>query len=167
MRDDRTKWPPAGTSAGMLQLNGCRLSPVHPKRQTLVSGAGLSSRFDGPFLGWPDIADTDTYVLSLRRDRILIVNGPAQQDGWDSARNLAISDFTDGYAVFDLQGPAAFAVLRRGTEITLETPSRSVARLLFGLGVLVYRFGQEDGFRLHVARAHRDALLRRLQSSAS
>ena len=165
MRDDRDLWSaPRGLQAP-LALPGADLSAVTLTRQTMISGASLSTS-KAPRIGWPEIVQTDNYRLSLRRDRIVDVNGVEKPDGWDDASGQATSDVTHGCSVFQLTGPDAFGILKRGTEISLSQPSASVARKLFGLDVWLYRFGSKDGFRLHVAHAFGETLIAHLNTAA-
>lgn len=157
MRDDTGRWD-APRADQPLDADGVSLRPARIVRQVLVSGRHALRRTALPLVEWPNVAaPRDGLALCLRRDRVLEVDGPARTDGWDGEAGLAVSDVTDGLAVFDLGGPRAFDILRRGTEIGLDRPSRSVARVLFGLDVLIYRT-DEDVFRLHVPRAAAEAL---------
>lgn len=153
MRDDRHRWAPSGGGWPRFESEGLMiLAPAAPTRQTLISGARVLAQFPDA-VGWPDIASGNAYALSLRRDRVLLVNGPERPDGWDDDSGQAVSDVTDAYTVFDLTGPNALDLLKHGTEIGLHPPSRSVARMLFGVGVILYRHRTGDRFRLHVPRA--------------
>ncbi|MYM54947.1 hypothetical protein [Thalassovita mangrovi] len=152
MRDDRHRWTPYDGAWSPYEVGGIAITPVTPERQILISAPAVLSRHPGA-IGWPDIATGDSYAISLRRDRVLLVNGPDMAEGWDDEIGQAVSDVTDAYSVFDLTGPKALELLKHGTEIGLQQPSRSAARMLFGLGVFLYRHGAEDRFRLHVLRA--------------
>lgn len=69
---------------------------------------------------------------------------------------------TDGVQVFDLQGPFALSALQRGAELSVDTASASVARLLFGMNVFLYRHDQHDRFRIHITRGLGEALYQNL-----
>ncbi|MCK0151388.1 hypothetical protein MWU54_15205 [Marivita sp. S6314] len=166
MRDDRNKWAASGTLGDGFEIGDVVVSRVRVSRQLLVSGPRVRTQIDVPTVGWPEICEATTYALSLRRDRVLVVNGDPVEDGWDDATSQARSDASDLYSVFDLSGRDAFNVVKRGTEISMESPSRSVLRRFFGLQVMLYRVQAEDRFRLHVARASEDALLGYLESAA-
>lgn len=159
MRDDSARWDTPRDPAAAVDLGIAGLTPVQPIRQTLVSGPGILSKTDLPLVEWPGAAPEGAYALSLRRDRVLLVDGPELMEGWDEEKARAVSDASDAYAVFDLSGPGAFDILRRGAELRLDIPSRSVARMLFGLGVFLYRLEDRATFRLHVARAQAEALV--------
>ncbi|WP_373051404.1 hypothetical protein [Thalassovita aquimarina] len=152
MRDDRHRWAAHDGRWPRFDAQGISLATTEPERQTLISGPSILSHYPGA-IEWPDIATDDSYSLCLRRDRILRVNGLEMPDGWNQEREQAVSDASDAYTVFDLSGPKALDLLKHGAELSLQKPSRSVARNLFGFGVFLYRYGAEDGYRLHVPRA--------------
>ncbi|NIZ13037.1 hypothetical protein [Phaeobacter sp. HF9A] len=79
----------------------------------------------------------------------------------DRAKPLHFS--FDGKSYQGFQGDT----LRRGSEVSLEVPSASVARALFGLGVFLYRFGDEHRFRVHVAQSQAEPLLKSLKAMAT
>ncbi len=158
MRDDSRKWDAPPDYARPLEGAGLAVTRVWPARQVLISASDVLARIAAT--GWPDIAAGDAYGLCLRRDRVLEVDGPARADGWDGTQ--AVTDVTDAYAVFHIEGPQALALCRRGTELSLAQPSRSVARTMFGLSTFLYRWEHGDCYRLHVPRAHAQALWQRL-----
>lgn len=164
MRDDRHKWTPAGADALPLEIRGCRVSSVLPMRQTLMSGPGVLRTFKGALAGWPDIVSQDSYALRLRRDRLLVVNGPQAREGWDAAAHQAVSDVSDGYTVFELSGPSALHLLQHGAELSLEVPSDSVVRQIFGLSAMLYRYDAPDQFRLHISRGNAEAFLHHIKA---
>ncbi|MEM7209099.1 MAG: hypothetical protein AAF434_14850 [Pseudomonadota bacterium] len=164
MRDDRHRWPATADFNAPIDLGSATLTPVPLTRQTLVSGPDVRAQINQALIGWPDIVENDSYAIACRRDRIMRINGPDAREGWDAANNQAISDASDAYAVFDLTGTDAMDLLKRGAEISLQSPSKSVARILFGLGVFLYRVGDKV-FRLHVARCDADALVGLLKSA--
>ncbi len=161
MRDDSKRWDAPRAMGAAITAEGLAITPLSLPRQTLISGAQVLRQLGGQYgapSGWPDIASGTPYALALRRDRVLLVDGPQMADGWDAATGWAISDMSGAYMVFELTGPRAMGLLRRGTEISLARPSASVARPLFGLGTLLYRHGDGETFRIHVARGHGEAL---------
>lgn len=167
MRNDSNKWDaPAALTVGHTE-NGVALTPIELTRQTLISGPRVLSQADWSIVGWPGIAPTPPYALSLRRDRVLLVDGPDMAEGWQEDTQRAISDASDAYSVFDVSGDRAFEVLQRGAELRLDAESKSVARLLFGIGVLLYRVNTEDQFRIHVASSHAEALVKSLKLAIS
>jgi hypothetical protein len=163
MRDDSEKWDAPDALPRVHTENGVTLTPVTLTRQVLISGPQVLSCPDWPILRWPDIAPAPPYALSLRRDRVLLVDGPEMADGWHPDSGCAISDASDAYAVFDLSGRRAFEVLQRGAELRLDLPSPSVARLLFGLAVFLYRVEKGDRFRIHIASSQAEALVKSLK----
>jgi hypothetical protein len=167
MRDDSEKWDAPDALADVHAGHEVALASVALTRQTLISGPGDLSHPDWPIVGWPDIAPVGPFALSLRRDRVLLIDGPDMAEGWHEETNRAVSDASDAYAVFNLSGARAFEVLQRGAEMRLDAGSRSVARLLFGLGVLLYRIDTENRFRIHVGSSHAEALIRHLKLAMS
>ncbi|MEQ9240872.1 hypothetical protein [Roseovarius indicus] len=166
MRDDTALWDTPRNPAAPINLGPAKLTPVHLARQTLVSGPNVLTQTDLPLVDWPGAAPADAYAVTLRRDRLLLVNAPETPDGWNEATRQASSDVTDAYTVFDLTGDA-LPLLRRGAEITPDIPSRSTARLLFGLGVFLYRMEDAKTYRLHVPRAHAEGLVTHFEKAAS
>ena len=167
MRDDSAKWTLIDIANVALDGPGVALRPVHLARQTLVSGVGAQSCFQaelGAPVGWPEPARGAAYAVSLRRDRVLLVDGPALEDGWDAARGLAVSDMSGAYAVFDLSGPRIGEILARGGEIDPAQPSRSAARRFAGLGVILYHRDTADRLRFHVLAGHAQALVSAMDS---
>jgi hypothetical protein len=165
MRDDSQRWDVPDALAGGYSANGITLAPVALTRQTLISGPRVLAQTKWPIVGWPAIAPAAPYALSLRRDRVLVIDGPAMEDGWFEDTCRAMSDASDAYTVFDLSGYRAFEILQRGAEIRLDAESNSVARGLFGLGVFLYRVNTADGFRIHVASGEAEALVKSLKTA--
>ncbi len=165
MRDDRHKWAAFAPDDTAIDLGGAQLSPIRLARQTLISGPNVHAQTSLPVIEWPDIIDQDVYALSLRRDRVLVVNGPEIETGWTPGTSQAISDASDAYATFDLSGPGAFQLLQRGAELSLKTRSKSVMRALFGMHVMLYRRASER-FRLHVPTAQQDGLMHHIKAAA-
>ena len=122
MRDDRARWPAPVADDKLLDLDGALLQPVHGLTQTLISGAELRTQTGLPLIAWPDRPTTDSYAISLRRDRILCIGNPPFDEGWHPDKALAVSDMSDGYTVFDLLGDGALDLLTRGA------PSRELKR---------------------------------------
>jgi len=157
MRDDSHKWDVPADLSAPLAGPGVTVSQIIPDRQTLISAPDILARTPGA-TGWPDRAEGDSYVLCLRRDRVLEVNGPARADGWDGQQ--AVSDVTDGLTIFEIAGPRAMELIRRGAEISDALPSRSAVWQAFGLEVILYRW--QDALRLHVARTEAQRLRKQL-----
>ena len=166
MRDDRHKWEFLGNASLPLAVNNVTIALAPLKRQTLVSGTRVLQQFSDT-VGWPDVAPGDDYALAIRRDRVLLIDhANVSQDGWHADLAQAVSDATDAYRVYDISGPNAFELLKRGGEMSWTVPSRSVARLLFGMGVFLYPHNDAQTFRLHVGRAQGQAMLQSLLSCA-
>ena len=153
MRKDNHRWD-APVADKSLERPGLSIRQVSLNRMTLISGpfpetlraAGLAHA-----VGWPDIAIGPSYALRLRRDRILVADGPDLSEGWNADTGLAISDMTSGYAVFEIAGQKAMGFLQRGTEISTGKPSASVNRAFHGLAAMIYAWETKECFRLHVA----------------
>jgi hypothetical protein len=121
-----------------------------------------------PVLRWPDLIPEDgaAYALSLRRDRVLIVGGESLDEGWHQASQQAVSDVSGCWRVFDLPGPRAFAILERGGEVSVDVPSSSAVRFLFGFEVLL-SLRPEQGCRIHVPTAQAVALIQHVSHLVS
>jgi len=147
MRDDRDKWAASqfasldADDSPPLKAEGIRVQACLLRAQTCVSGVSVLSAF--PATGWPDIVNAvQGYAVCLRRDRVLLVNNnDLPKDGWHGTQSIAVSCL----------------LLQRGTEVSLQEPSKSAVRLLFGYEVVLYRI-EDLTFRIHVDRAHADAL---------
>lgn len=161
MRDDRNRWDAQSDHLQSIEIGGVTLHEVVLERQMLVSGALVREAFT-PAVAWPDIAQGDGYTLSLRRDRVMVVNGVPLPEGWDGKAAQAVSNVTDGFRVFEIAGEHAMAVLQRGAELEIKYPSASVARGIFHLSCILYRHEQKDRFRIHVARGHGEGLYQNL-----
>lgn len=160
MRDDSKNWPIAAPLSDPITTPEIRVEQITLSRQTLVSGTAGLSHFNatlGPAIGWPEVALGPSYAVALRRDRVLLIDGPVLADGWHDDGDLAVSDMTSGYAVFELTGSALMRVLQHGTEITRDLPSASAARSFAGFPVIIYHFGTIDAARIHVPAAHTTA----------
>ena len=162
MRDDRKKWDVPDTFAEPLVLPGVELTRINADRQTIISAKDILLQVSDA-VGWPDIAQGVSYTLVLRRDRVLVVNGEPVADGWDGDRQQAVSDATDAYAIFQLTGPRAIEILKHGAAINLAQTSDSVARIMFGIEVYLYRHDDENRFRMHVSSSRAQSLWQNLK----
>ena len=141
------------------------LSSSHVGHQYVVSGLSIDATENIAAGGWPDVITGREYALHLARDRVLQVGGAPRATGWDPERGQAVSDMTDGYCVFTLAGERAFDVLCRGAELDLRQQSRSVARLLWGMQVFLYRHETDTTFRLHIERSDAQSLYLALRTA--
>ncbi|MDO6731878.1 hypothetical protein Q4577_17735 [Marinovum sp. 2_MG-2023] len=163
MRDDRNRWPPLqGDGRAPLFGQGVQAQVIKLQQQTVISGAFndcLSAcGLDTAAGSGPDIATGDTYAVRQRRDRIVVVNGPALTDGWNDKHNVAVSDMTAAYCVISLLGPNAERVIATGTEFDSNLPSPSVSRLWHGFGILLYQHEKPNNYRIHIRSAHLESL---------
>ncbi|MEX0280494.1 MAG: hypothetical protein AB3N13_04790 [Arenibacterium sp.] len=163
MRDDRDRWDRPGDLAftGSFELR-----EVEDTKQYLVSGVSVQRQFASDLVSWPDVAEAESYTLSLRRDQVLVVNAPVVAFGYDAEKGIAVTDMSSGYRLLELSGRDAWAQLKRGAELRLDMPSRSVMRRVFGIDVVLYRFANEGCFRLHVPRAMVPAFRKHLAEEA-
>lgn len=159
MRDDSERWDAPDPTGYVHAANGVTLGPAAVTRQTLLSGSRVLTQTEQTIASWPDIVTAESYALSIRRDRVLLINGPAVAEGWHDGTCQAVSDASDAYAVFDMSGEKSLEVLKRGAELNLYIPSKSTARIVFGLRVFLYRYDAENRFRIHVASGHAEALV--------
>ena len=164
MRDDRLKWAPVPDPLEAISGEAVSLAPCHVGRQYLVSGVSIATQ-DAFVGGWPTVITGEDYTLRIARDQVLQVGCTSRTTGWDAETSHALSDMTDGFEVFEVTGARAIDVLQRGAELDLNHSSRSVARDLWGMRVLLYRHGSEETFRLHIERSHAHALYQALRSS--
>lgn len=156
MRNDSHKWDKPFSRSAVLSGEGIAISSLSFGRLNLVSGPQVRQQTDLPLVGWPAPAPAGPYAISLRRDRVMEVDGPLRPEGWDDAQTLAVSSVTDGYQGFLIEGPGALAFLKKGAELSLAIASLSAARLMFGLPSMLYRLGDER-YALIFTRAHADA----------
>lgn len=166
MRDDSQRWAPPRDRKSDITAPGLTIKTLSVERLILLSGPRALQQTELPLIDWPTVGQGPAYALTLRRDRVLEVNGPARAEGWNTEAGLAISDATDAFTQIELSGANALPLLNRGTDLDINTPSRSVARMLFGLGVFVYRHSGSNSFRIHVASGHDEALWHALQDAA-
>ncbi len=152
MRNDTARWPDPRGLPERIEAEGLAIAPLPARPMAMISGpvdAALALYGKLHAWGWPDVIRDGAVALSLRRDRILMLGADEIREGWDGRRGLAISDVSGAWEGLELHGPRAFEVLRMGTEISLDIPSASVARLFSGVELLLWRAG-EQRFRLLV-----------------
>ena len=127
MRDDSQRWEPPAERFDFV-VPGVRALEVDLPESWMISGPGVLEQFAAHYVSWPDVVDVPAYAVALRRDRILWIGPWDHGGGYDPSRQLAVSDVSDAFAVIDLSGPHALDLLRHGTELRLDKPSRSVSR---------------------------------------
>ena len=79
MRDDSHKWTPPAGVPDPLDLGGATLRAALLPRQTLFSGTAVRQNSPLPVIGWPDVATGEAYRITLRRDRVVGVDGREHQ----------------------------------------------------------------------------------------
>jgi glycine cleavage system aminomethyltransferase T len=166
MRRDNDNWNPPDPDATVVTSDVLTVTQIYPERQVLISGVNARAASNLTLVGWPGDVIGDRYALVLRRDRVMEVNADQRADGWDNTTQCAVSDVTDGYAVFEIQGTGALALLKQGGFINAEQPSPSVARQMFGQPVLLYRTNPQS-YRLHVNSMYTQTLRDHIKSRAT
>lgn len=160
MRNDSARWDAPGPLR--FSSDDLTIQDVTLPKQTWVSGTDVLARYKDQLVTWPTVVTAETYALSLRRDRVLLIGETDLAEGYSAETRLAVSDVSDAYQVIDISGPAAFQRLCHGAELNLEAHSASVMRRAFGADVMLYRHGHTTNFRLHVARALMQSVFRQL-----
>ena len=162
MRNDNgRRASPLGDIRDSIAGDGAHLSLIHLHRQTLLSGpidGCLALAQQAQAHSWPEIASGDSYAIRLRRDRIIVLNGPILADGWHDDFSVAVSDMTGGYVVFELSGPRVLEVLKTGTELDINLASGSAMRRFHRHEVFLYRWQEDGRFRLHIQRGYLDSM---------
>ena len=157
MRNDSHRWR-APTPLSRVG-EGVTVTQVDVGGQFVVSAPDVRVRYGDRLIAWPDPISRPSHVLSMRRDRVLVVGEDDLKTGFQNG--LAVTDMTDAFDVIDLTGPNAFEALRKGAEIRLDQPSPSVVRRVFGVELLLCRL-QDAGFRLHIPRSLSQAVVEML-----
>lgn len=160
MRNDSHRWTPPGPLSRAAK--DIVVTEVPMAHQHIVSGHNVSQQFADRAIAWPDQIAGESYVLLLRRDRVLVVGQTDLVPGYASGTGLAITDVTDAYVALDLTGAGAFATLCRGAELRPDQPSRSVVRRIFGCDVMLCKSHKGSGFRIHAPRALSQAFVEML-----
>lgn len=158
MRDDAGKWDSVSGNRAVLSAHDVSITQIQPQRQTIISAVAAMEQTSLPLAAWPGRIAHHEYALVLRRDRILEVNGPKRNYGWDESNASAVSDMTCGYGVLCVSGTSALPLLSRGGFVDVDEASGSVARVLFGMHVLLYQHKKQDQFRIHVGSAELHSL---------
>ena len=145
---------------------GLTLAALTPKAQLWLSGDPRDGAFVagaaavlGPLAAAGRIAGSDPLTLWQAPDRWLVVSetrpGRALAAALGAALegcHAAVSDTTDGLALFEIAGPAARRLLGQGTTFDLDParfgPGQGVVTLFAGLRVSLYCLPGER-FRLH------------------
>ena len=108
---------------------------------TLVSGniTAFAAKRRLPVFGLAQTIDTEDYLLRVARDRALWVSTTDNSlEGWHDG--MALSPMHGGFAVLELNGPAALDLLAQGTSVDLRAPSPCAALLFAGHMATVARF---------------------------
>jgi sarcosine oxidase gamma subunit len=156
MRDLAEKWSVAPDwQDAVIATPGLAVRTISGLTQLLVSGDldawARASGADGNVVGAFGAAEGDRYAARLARDRLLVVsNSPlAIAMGWH-AEGFAATAISAGLQMFEVEGTALDAFIRRGTTLDPAQPSASAALSFAGVSAIVYR--HEDRLRIHVDR---------------
>lgn len=160
MRDDTDRWDIPGSVN--YAVDGLTIAEVQLPCQHWVSGQKVLQHFEAHLASWPDVVSAKRYALALRRDRVLVIGSTDLVPGFSEETGFAISDVSDAYQVIDISGSHALNRLRRGAELDLSRQSPSAMRRVFGIDVVLYRFGEDTRYRMHVPRAMLLPLFQRL-----
>ncbi|RYE71778.1 MAG: hypothetical protein EOP19_31410 [Hyphomicrobiales bacterium] len=153
MRDLTSSWPAVpdwshvildrpDISARSLPLGSQHL--VSGDLDTFAAKAGLADTGVGAF------AETkgERYALRVARDRMLVVNAPA--DGGWHPDGYAVTDVSALYHVFEIEGPGLDALIGEATAMDPAIGSPSAAILFAGQQAIACH--HEGRLRLHVER---------------
>ena len=157
-----------------IQHQGLSITARSAEVIWLVSGTlptFLQRRPGLPLVGPRDICESESYALRLAPDRLLFVGRDAtladgEAFGWSDG--LALTDVSDGFVLFDINGSAARDLMALsavyGFESTAAAPAESASMLFAGLRTAVSR--TRSGWRLHVERPYAPAMWHWLQHAA-
>ena len=121
----------------------------------------------GEILGPRQPCSGDAYALRLAPDRSMFVgDASALVSCTGLADRCAVTEVSDGFMIFDIDGEHAADLLAQGSEYPFEDttifPNESASMQFAGLRVIVSR--RKGGWRLHVERPWSAALWRWLQA---
>jgi sarcosine oxidase gamma subunit len=153
MRDLTSSWPavPDWPNAA-LDRAGIAARTLPLASQHLVSGnldafaarSGLADTGVGAFAR----TSGERYALRVARDRMLVVNTPA--DGGWHPDGYAVTDVSAVYHVFEIEGPGLDALIGEATAMDPAIGSPSAAILFAGQQAIAYDHGGR--LRLHIER---------------
>jgi hypothetical protein len=156
MRDLTTSWPAVPDwRHARLDQNDITVRSVFVTSQHLVSGnlegfsakVGLSDQGAGAFAE----VNGGRYALRIARDRMLVVNSPADalDGGWHEDGH-AITDVSAMYHVFEFEGSGLDALIGEAMFIDPNGQSPSASTMFAGQGAVVYY--HEGRLRVHIER---------------
>ncbi len=165
MRNDNERFSAPYAEFVALESSVLSFRPITGLRQTEISGDLAKARSDHklpiPTCG-AGTKTSATYALAMRRDRMLVVNGPMLQDGWHDS-GYAVSDMSSAHVAFEFEGSATMDLLSRGTDIDFNNKSAGVARRFRGFDILLYQANCGVSVRLHIGHGHADTFYRWVQ----
>ena len=117
-----------------LRTGDTSVSVLEPPHLVLLSGdiEKIAEQYNAPVVGLAQEVSAESFLLRLARDRALWVAPPENRppDGWQE--HMALSNVDGGYAIIEMSGQGASALLQQGSTINLATPSPSASLLFAG-----------------------------------
>lgn len=170
MPDDvHAPWSPIPDWAdAAIRRASLTVEPIRPRAQRMVSGdiEAFLSKAPGADLHRitaNEISEAPSYAVPLGPDRVLAVDeaadGPAGAlaTGWHDD-GYAVSDMTDGFIVFRIEGAGAAALISSGCSLPLgrggetRNGSGTAWAVLSGHRVVLLQGPDLSAFRVHVTR---------------
>ena len=156
MRDLTSSWRAVPDwQHAQLDQNDITVRSLSLGSQHLVSGnlAGFSAKVHLPDEGAGAFGHVsgERYALRIARDRVLVVNGPAEamDAGWHED-GYAVTDVSAMYHVFEITGDGIEAMIGEAMFIDPNGQSASASTMFAGQGAVVY---YHDGrLRVHIER---------------
>lgn len=157
MLDLAPRWPSVSLVPPELTAPGIAIRMHADISQHLVSGdldrwkhlAGIS----GDAVGALGLATGSTYAVGIARDRILVVNAPANAvaPGWHPA-GFAVTDMSAALCVIEMRGEGVAHIISRATSLDPRTTSASANCQFADVSAVIYHHGDRGTVRLHVER---------------
>lgn len=146
--------PDLGTAS--LSMSGALLRKVTVGSQYMVSGAialaAAKAGVDISGAGAFGVVAGTKYSLRLARERLLIVSDTAVlAAGWHED-GYALTPMGGALAVFDISGPRAIEIVKRGTATSISNPGSCAAVSFAGAIAFLCRVENEETIRIHVDR---------------
>jgi sarcosine oxidase gamma subunit len=170
MRDLTSSWPAVPDwNRAVLDQNDITVRSVPVDSQHLVSGnlAGFAAKAGLPDQGAGAFGQVsgERYALRVARDRVLVVNAPADamDAGWHED-GYAVTDVSAMYHVFEIEGAGLDAVIGEAMFVDPNAQSPSAMTMFAGQQAVVYY--HEGWLRVHVERGFAPYLWQWLEARA-
>jgi heterotetrameric sarcosine oxidase gamma subunit len=157
MLDLSPRWPSVSLVPSELTAPGVTIRMHADISQHLISGdldgwkhlAGIN----GDTVGALGLATKSTYAVGIARDRILVVNAPANAvaPGWHPA-GFAVTDMSAALSVVEMRGEGVAQIISRATSLDPRATSASANCQFADVSAVIYRYGDRGTVRLHVER---------------